>query len=103
MAITNGIRIALPSLSAKAIAAIRKATGLSISDIKQRAQNGDYLMEKDLSDDKGLFSIIKLAEELSALGLDVELCQGGYSRSLEFMKNVLESHRQTAREVGPKD
>ena len=100
MAITNGIKIITPSLPAKAIAYIRKATGLSISEIKLRVQSGDYLIQKDLSDDKGLLAMITLANSLSEYGVEVEFYQADYKRPLEFMKNVYESHRDTASEMG---
>ncbi len=100
MAITNGIKISSQPLSAKAIGIIRKSTGLPISEIKKRADCGEYLIEKDLSDDKSLLTMIELAEELLAHDVRAELYQGGHERPLEFMKNVYESHRETAREVG---
>lgn len=100
MTITNGIKITTKSLPAKAIAAIRKATGLPISEIKQCAGSDMYLIERGLSDDKSLHTIIDLAEELSKLDVKVELYQGGYKRSPEFMKSVYQTHRETAQEVG---
>lgn len=103
MTITNGIKIFSQSLSAKAIGTIRKSTGLPISEIKKRAESGEYLVEADLSDDKSLLTIIELAEELSTYGIRVELYQGGQEFSLEFMKNTYESHRETAKEVGMED
>ena len=103
MAITNGIKISPRSLTAKAIGIIRKSTGLPISEIKKRADCGEYLIEEDLSDDKSLLMMIRLAEELPAYDVRVELYQGGCERPLEFMKNIYESHRETAREVGLED
>lgn len=100
MAITNAIAVSTTSLSAKAISVIRKATGLSISDIKRHAQVGDYLIERGLSDDKSLLVMIRLAEELELLGVEAELYQGGMKKSLDFMKNVYVAHKETAREVG---
>ncbi len=100
MAITNGIKVVTRPLPAKAVAAIRRATGLPISEIQRRAGSGEYLVEKGLSDDRGLLEMIELAEDLSELGVEAELFQGGYERPMEFMRNVYRSHRETAREVG---
>ncbi len=103
MAITNAIAVVTPNLSAKAISVIRKATGLSISSIKEHAQTGDYLIEKGLSDDTALLAMIRLAEDLKGLNVETELYQGGMKKSLEFMKNVYAAHKETAREVGLDD
>ena len=100
MAITNAIVVSTPNLPAKAITVIRKATGLSISDIKRHAQAGDYLIEKGLSDDKSLLAMIHLSEDLESLGVEIEFYQGGMKKSLDFMKNVYAAHKETAREVG---
>ena len=62
MTITNGIKIITQLLPAKAIATIRKATGLSISEIQKRSGSEEYLIEKGLSDDKSLAKMIKLAK-----------------------------------------
>ena len=103
MAITNGIKVTASTLPAKAIAVIRKATGLPICEIKQRAQNGAYLIEKGLSDDKSLLTMIKLADDLSEYGVEVEFYQADHKRPLDFMKNVYTSHRETAEELGLED
>ncbi|MGN0045808.1 MAG: hypothetical protein ACI37P_00585 [Eggerthellaceae bacterium] len=103
MPITNGIKIATISLPAKAISEIRKTTGLAISEIKQRAQDNDYLIEEDLSDDRSLRKMIDLSKKLNSLGIKVDFYQGGHNRSLEFMENVYESHRETARALGLED
>lgn len=100
MTITNGIKIVTKLLPAKAVASIRKSTGLSISEIQRRAGSEEYLIEKELSDDKSLAKMIELAEDLAKLDVEVELFQGGYNRPLEFMKNVYQSHRETAKEIG---
>lgn len=88
MAIANAITVSTSNLPAKAIAVIRKATGLSISDIKNHAQTGDYLIERGLSDDKSLLAMIRLAEDLESLGVETEFYQGGMKKSLDFMKKV---------------
>ena len=103
MAITNAITVSTSNLPAKAIAVIRKTTGLSISDIKSHAQTGDSLIERGLSDDKSLLAMIRLAEDLESLGVETEFYQGGMKKSLDFMKNVYAAHKETAREVGLDD
>lgn len=100
MAITNGIKIFSEFLPAKAIGIIRKSTELPISEIKKRAERGEYLIEKDLSDDESLLIMIELAEALPAYDVRVELYQGGHRFPLQFMRNTYESHRETAKEVG---
>jgi hypothetical protein len=100
MAITNGIKLGSSPLNAKAIAAIRKSTGLSIAEIKDRADRDEFLIEADLSDDKELQTMLSLADELAKHEIELEFFQGGYSRSREFMKNVYKAHTETAKEVG---
>lgn len=100
MGYTNGIKLKDTEVPPKAIAAIRKATGLSISDIKTRVSENEFLIESDLSNDSDLAKMIELAKQLDGLGLKVYFVSAGIIENVESMTNMLESHRDTARELG---
>lgn len=100
MEITNAVKLPSSDLPAKAIAVIRKATGLSISEIRLRAANGASIIESDLSDDESLADIIALYGKLRVLGIQPLLYQGGREVSIDFFANVADAHRDTAKEVG---
>ena len=100
MKITNAIKLPSSDVPTKAIVAIRKATGLSISEIKLRVAKGESIIESDLSDDESLGAIIDLYGELLALDIQSLLYQGGREVSIDFLANVVDSHRDTAKEVG---
>ena len=104
MKITNGIKIAGNAVSAKAIAVIRRSTDLSIAEIRERAENGKYILEYESSSDKGIRSIMELYSNLKAVGCEAELYHRDIPRTAEFFMNLALSHRQTARELGiPED
>lgn len=100
MRITNAIKLPAGETPAKAVVAIRKTTGLSIAEIKDRVSKSEPIIDSDLSDDESLGAIIGLYSEMKGLGIESKLYQGGREVSIEFMENVLFSHRKTAKEVG---
>lgn len=100
MKITNAIKLPAGDVPAKAVVAIRKATGLSLADIKSRAANDKFIIESALSDDKALAVIIALYDELLDLGIKPLLYQGGREVTIDFLSNVADAHRDTAKEVG---
>ncbi len=103
MDFTNAVKVTSGEISAKGIALVRAVTDLSIADIKARVEAGEYLIEADLSDDEALRTIIDLAKKLGAAGVGTQLYQANRPVTLEFMRNVLGSHRATARELGLDD
>ena len=103
MNFTNAIKVTSGEISAKGIVLVRAATDLSIADIKRRVETGEYLIVADLSDDKSLRTTINLAKKLGAAGIETQLYQADRPVTLEFMRNVLGSHRATARELGLDD
>lgn len=99
MAMNNALKIVTPNLPAKAIGIIKSATGLSISEIKRRCEEGEFMIEEDLSDDDALLLMMEIAEKMRALDIECEFYQANIVRSPSFMKNVYEAHRDTAQEV----
>ena len=100
MKLTFSIKLNDTNIAAKPIMFIKKATSLSISEIKSRIANNEPIYECSCTDNKGLALIIKLYEGLSADGVEAQLYEAGFPETLEVLKNALESHRQTALEVG---
>ena len=87
-------------IPAKALMVVKEATGLSLSEIKCSAQNGSPFFGCDLSDDVNLDKIIKIYESLDALGVETLLLDEGNVEAIDYFRNVLDSHKDTAREVG---
>lgn len=100
MTFNNAIKLPVGDISTKAIIEVRKATGLPLAEIKKRASEGVDLIEADLSDDDSLHAIISLYDALVSVGENPVLFQGGREVSIDFLRNVEEAHRETARELG---
>ncbi len=73
MEITIGIKLTANKIPAKASMAIKKATNLSLGDIKQRVEMGDYVFECPVVDNEGLKLINSLKRELQSLGVEFKL------------------------------
>lgn len=100
MTTTYSIKLPQESPSAKTISAVRKATGLSLADIKARASEGRYVIECDCSDDEGLRSIIELFKSLKDLDVAAELFWHNAPETIEVFENILASHEDTTKELG---
>jgi hypothetical protein len=100
---TNGIKLEDANVPAKAIMEIRKATGLAMSDIKNRAANGELLMECDLADDQGLATMIGLAKKLDKLGVKTSFMYNGEPEDLQFMENLQQTYGLMDEQLGIDD
>lgn len=97
---TYGIKLPQEAPSAKAISAVRKATELSMADIRACAIEGRFIFECDCSDDEGLRIIIGLHRSLKDLGVAAELFWHGAPETIDVLENILAAHEDTAKELG---
>jgi hypothetical protein len=85
---TFGLKIANDKLNAKTLYCIRKATGLSLSDIKQKISDNDYLMLIVAGDTEGIQNINKLRNELTNFNVAIRLYQDDKEKSSEYFDNI---------------
>ena len=97
---TFEIQIVKESVPANALMLIKKKTNLSLAVIKDSAANNHPFFGCKLSDDKSLELIIDLHEELREMGVETTLLDEGAPSSIEIFRNILESHKKTARQIG---
>ncbi len=94
------IRITSTDLTAKALMELKQATGLSLGEVKRRAESGEALLGCECSDDDGLTLILNLHDSLLAQGIEAALYEDGEIKEAELLRNVLESWHDTSHEVG---
>ena len=87
-------------LPAKDIMLIKQLTNQSIDDVKRKIADGSAVLECGLNDNKQLALIIELYDQLTEDGIRAETLYNDRVECIDVLKNVLNSHRQTALEVG---
>lgn len=91
---TLGMKLPVGPVSAKAAMALKKATDLSLADIKAKAANDEFVVLCDYVDLEGLELINRLKREMASLGVEVRLFEDGvYERPPELFDNLEEMHR----------
>ena len=100
MDLTFEIQLSQTEIPAKALMYIKQKTGLSLAEIKKSAEMNQSFFGCELSDDKNLALIIEIHEKLNSMGVSNALLEDGKVESLELFKNILDSHRETAHEIG---
>ncbi|MGN0045807.1 MAG: hypothetical protein ACI37P_00580 [Eggerthellaceae bacterium] len=98
MEIAIGIKLASREVPAKACMTIKKHTGLSLSEIKQRATSRNYIFQCPVSDDDGLHLINSLKEELKKLGVETELYEAEHEVQSELFDNLEQLHKEIDRD-----
>lgn len=92
MQITDAIKVAVPAIPAKAVAVIRKETGLPIPEIRWRASNDELLFVCDHVDDNGLKLINRIRREMKKFGISLRQLEDGVERSPELLDNLERLH-----------
>ena len=87
-------------IPAKALMLVKNKTGLSLSKIKTAAQQSDAFFGCGLSEDHFLEVIIEMYDQLKCMKVETLLFMNGEAEKIDVIKNVLESHKDTARELG---
>ena len=97
MEITIGIKLPVAAIPAKACMAAKKATGLSLGEVKARALNDEYIFECPVADDDGLELIINLRKELAHFGVKARLFEDGREDDPELFDNLKHLHDEINR------
>ena len=94
-----GIKIEETPSMAKSISIIRKYNSLSMSDIKKAIESNEYVLVCPYIDHQGVRMIRRCYNELAKAGITVSIYEHDRPATLEFLSNLIKSHRQTDREV----
>ena len=90
---TLGMKLPVGPVSAKTAMVLKKATGLSLAEIKAKAANDEFIVLCDYVDLKGLELINRLKREMASLGVEVRLFEDGiHERPSELFDNIEETH-----------
>jgi hypothetical protein len=92
---TIGLKLPVGNVSAKAVMLIKKLTGMPLSEIKQKAAAGDYLILCDWLDDDGLRLMNRIRRELSEMGIKARQ----YEHGKEVSPKIFDNLEQTSREI----
>ncbi len=87
-----------PSL-AKCISIIRKYRADSISDIKSRIENCEYVFDCRYTDTSGVRKVRRCYDELIKAGAMVEIYEHGDLTTRDFLSNLVDTYRQIEEET----
>lgn len=91
---TAGIKV--DKFTAAVAKIMRGYEEVSISEIKRRIESGEYLYVCDFTSEKGVSRILKLYEQLTALGIGCTLYDHEKLADEQFLRNWAESCRGVA-------
>ena len=94
-----GLKIKSTSSMAKCISTLRKYTPISMAEIKNAIVSGDYVLTSTVINHSGVRTLRKCYDELIKNGSDVEIYERDQLITRELVTNLINSHRQTDREV----
>ena len=94
------IRIQGNELPAKVLMELKGATGLPLGELRRRILDGEAVLGCQCSDDDGLARILALHDSLLVQGIRTSLYEDGRPEDVGLFRNLLESWRDTTREVG---
>ena len=96
---TLGLKIKAPSSMAKCISIVRKYNPISIAEIKNAIESKNYIYTTTVINTSGVRTLRKCYDELTKNGADVEIFERDEPVTREIISNLIESHRQTEKEV----
>ncbi len=85
---TLGLKVEPLTVDSKTLYCIKKATGLSLADIKNKISNNDYLLQVDACEIEELQKINRLKRELDNLKVKVALYKDDERKSSEYFDNI---------------
>lgn len=88
------IRVNENKLPAKALMAIKRLTGLSLSDIKEATMNDLSVFACGCADDEGLLLIKQIYDELSGLGVSAKIYWYDSEEPYQNLLNAIQMHRE---------
>lgn len=99
MSSTIGIKISSTESFAKVVSIVRKYEPLSISEIKKRVDSNAYILTYSYTDDKGLNTLLKCHNDLSAVGIPTQLFEHDRPCELQFFKNLSNTYQEISDEI----
>lgn len=93
------IKISKTAFSAQIVKIVRKYTDISISDIKKRINNQEFIMSCDHIDDEMIKQIINLYRELSKEDVPCLLYENDRETTCEILENLLQMHKEIDEEI----
>jgi len=96
---TLGLKIKATSSMAKCISIVRKYNPISIAEIKNAIESKNYIYTTTVINTSGVKTLRKCYDELTKNGTDVEIFERDEPVTREIISNLIESHRQTEKEV----
>lgn len=96
---TISLIIATTDVPTKCIGIIRKFNPVSLGEIKKCISSHLPILEYDAIDHDGLDNLLSCYSELAAIEIPMIILDGGEPSSLELMKNLQRSYKETEIEV----
>ena len=84
---------------AKCVSILRKYTSASMGEIKSAIESKDFVYHSKHVSHPGVKKLAKCYDELTAAGIEVEIYELGMITSREIIGNLIQSHKQTEKEV----
>lgn len=88
------LRICQSSINVKALSAVRKATKLSLSEIRDRVSSGEPIVEYGDVDCNGWATLLILSKELLSLGVETQTYLDDEPTPLSYFVNSLAAEKE---------
>ena len=88
-----GIKLANQTFNAPIAKIMRKYISDSISDIKLKVINGEYIYSE------GIKTIIAIQQDMETNGIDSKIYEHDEITTIEFLNNLLTSYKKTEQQI----
>ena len=96
---TIGLKVKTNTQLAVCIKVLRRYTKLSMGEIKEKINNGDYVYECSYIDSEGINEINKIYKELSESNIEADIYEHGRLTNIEFVKNLSDTYCEIDDEI----
>ena len=93
------IKISKTAFSAQIVKIVRKYTDISISDMKNRINNQEFIMSCSHIDDKIIKQIIDLCRELRKEDIPCLLYENDRETTCQYLENLLQWNKEIEEEI----
>ena len=94
-----GIKVVDQAFNASIAKIVRKYISESISDIKLKVINGEYVYACDYIDSEGINTIIAMKQDMETNGINSEIYEHDEITTIEFLNNLLASYKETEQQI----
>lgn len=94
-----GIKVVNQTFNATIAKIMRKYISDSISDIKLKVINGEYIYACDYIDPEGINTIIAIQQDMETNGIDSKIYEHDEITTIEFLNNLLISYKETEQQI----